>query len=103
MLLFGSDLALAARAVRALADDLEMIGAGTAPTDADLARAPVISRWNPELNHDRRAAVSGVVSGDPRHPDGRPIWVDIVAADPDLTWIRGPRSWYRLGPAAVEL
>ena len=103
MFLFGSDLALAATTLRALADDLDKIAAGEAPTAAQLALAPVISRWRPELNRHRRAALSGIVSGDPLYGHGERIWLELLAADPDLGWVRGLLSWYRLGPAEAEL
>lgn len=102
MLMFGEP-AIAARRLRALADDLDKIAAGQAPSAADLAGAPTISRWRPELNERRQAAVSGIVSGDPLHADGTRIWLDIVAVDPDVAWILSLFGWYLLGPAEDEL
>ena len=103
MFLFGVDPEMAAQHLRGLADDLDAIAAGKAPTAANLAGAPLITGWRPELTDRRDAAVSGTVSGDPVHPDGERIQVEIVAADPDLGWVRGLLSWYRLGPSASEL
>lgn len=103
MFLLGIDPEVAASHLRGLADDLDAIATGCAPTDAHLAGAPVITGWRPELTDRRDAAVSGIVIGDPFYPDGARIQVEIVAADPDLGWVRGLLSWYRLGPSASEV
>ena len=97
MSLSGNDLPVAAKYMRALADDLDLIASGAAPTEAQLLGAPVISRWKPELTDNDDVAVTGVISGDTFHADGETIQVEIVAADQDLAWIRGLLGWYRLG------
>jgi hypothetical protein len=102
MCLFGNDLAVAAQYMRALADDLDLIAAGAAPTKAHLAGAPVISRWRPELTDSDDAAVSGIVSSGSFCTASERIQVEIVAADPDLAWIRGLLGWYRLGAPESE-
>lgn len=83
--------------LRVLADDLDRIAAGTAPGPAELAAAPLLLAWRPELGAHDEPAVSGMVVGDPYRPDGERIRIEIVAADDDLAWVRGLLGWYRLG------
>jgi hypothetical protein len=101
-MLAGNDLAVAAKYMRALADDLDRIAAGGAPTAAELAAAPVIDRWRPELSEHDEPAVSGIVSGDRFHADGERLRLEIVAADPDLAWIRALLGFYRVGVPESE-
>ena len=103
MCLFGTDLSLAASYLRQLADDLDLIASGAAPTEEDLAAAPVLNRWRPEMSARGHAAVGGIVSGDELYEDGEFVHIEIVAADPECTWIRSLLGWYRLGDEMQEV
>lgn len=93
---------VAASYLRSLAHDLEMISSGAAPTEQDLAAAPVLSNWQPEMSARGHAAIGGFVSGDELYEDGEFVHVEIVAADPGCAWIRSLIGWYRLAASAEE-
>jgi hypothetical protein len=97
MCLFGNDLDLAAKHLRQLADDLDMISSGGGPTDEHLAPAPELTNWRPQMSARGQAAIGGNVNGDEHYDDGQFVYVEIVAADPDCKWIRSLLGWYRLG------
>src|SRR4051812_11534012 len=102
MCLFGNDLDLAARYLRALAADLELISAGAGPSAEQLADAPLLDQWQPRMSSRGHAAIGGIVSGDELYEDGEYVNVEIVAADPDCAWIRSLLGWYRLGDEMRE-
>jgi hypothetical protein len=82
--------------LRALADDLDRIAQGTAPTAADLAHAPLLVDWRFMLTWAGVSLV-GFVAGHPlrgsRHIATSPVWV----LDPALRWARTLSRFYRLG------
>jgi hypothetical protein len=82
--------------LRVLADDLDRISAGRAPTLEDLAKAPVISQWEPKLTPAQEPAIRGVVHGHPAIPDGEFLRAEILAVDPNLSWIRTWTGFFRL-------
>lgn len=82
--------------LRVLADDLDRISAGAGPTDADLARAPILVDWEPKLTPAQEPAIRGVVHGHPAIPDGETLRAEILAVDPDLSWIRTWTGFFRL-------
>jgi hypothetical protein len=92
-----------AATLRVLADDLDRINAGAGPTEADLARAPVLFDWEPKLTPTQDPAIRGVVRGHPAIPDGEFLRAEILAVDPDLTWIRTWTGFFRLAEPSVEL
>jgi Family of unknown function (DUF6634) len=85
--------------LRALADDLDRIAAGEAPTAADLAQAPLLVDWRLMLTWAGVGLV-GFAAGHPlrgsRHIATSPLWV----LDPDLCWARTLSRFYRLGAPA---
>lgn len=88
--------------LRCLADDLERIASGSGPTDLEIAFAPVLSEWFPCVTSAADPAIKGVVSGHPLIPDGERLYAEILAADPDLSWIRTWGGFYRLGWSALD-
>lgn len=88
--------------LRKLADDLENIVAGKAPTEAELAEAPVIDCY--ALGSRPVAALLGCVSGHPvltglnRTVRTSEVW----AFAPDQGWARTWSRWYRLGQTYIE-
>jgi hypothetical protein len=82
--------------LRALADDLDRIAAGEAPTAADLAPAPLLVDWRFMLTW-AGVSLAGFVAGHPlrgsRHIATSPLWV----LDPDLRWARTLSRFYKLG------
>ena len=89
--------------LRALADDLDRIEAGAAPTKADLANAPILFDWEPKLTETHEPAIRGVVRGHPAIPDGEVLRAEILAVDPDLSWIRTWTGFFRLAEAFVQV
>jgi hypothetical protein len=96
----GYELERSAAHLRQLADDLEGIAAGTAPTAALLAAAPVLSQWRPELTPRNDPAISGVVTGHDSIADGDVVYIELIAGDPDMRWIKSFTGWYVLGTPA---
>jgi hypothetical protein len=86
--------------LRVLADDLDKINSGVGPTEADLDHAPTISDWEPKLTPTHDPAIRGVVSGHPAIPDGETLRAEILAADPNLSWIRTWTGFFRLAEPA---
>jgi len=82
--------------LRLLADDLDRISNGAGPTEADLARAPLLVDWHPKLTPTQEPAIRGIVQGHPVIPDGETLRAEILAADPDLTWVRTWTGYFRL-------
>jgi hypothetical protein len=82
--------------LRVLADDLDRISAGHAPTEADLAHAPILMAWEPKLTQADEPAIRGIVHGHPAIPDGETLRAEILAVDPDLSWIRTWTGFFRL-------
>ena len=87
--------------LRNLAQDLDDIAAGVRPTSDDLATAPILVDWEPRLSPAQGPAIRGTVVGHPTISDGETLRADILAADPDLAWIRSWAGYYRLGPEAA--
>jgi hypothetical protein len=81
--------------LRALADDLERIAAGTAPTAAELAGAPVMSDWRCVLSPAGLRLV-GRVRGHPRLGDTYAMTSQLWAAGGDGNWIRTMSRFYTL-------
>jgi hypothetical protein len=57
-----------AATLQVLADDLDRINSGVGPTEADLARAPILFDWEPKLTPTHEPAIRGVVRGHPAIP-----------------------------------
>jgi hypothetical protein len=89
--------------LRVLADDLDRISAGHAPTEMDLANAPVLAEWEPKLTAADEPAIRGVVQGHHAIPDGEHIRAEILAVDPDLSWIRTWTGFFRLAQQAGHI
>jgi hypothetical protein len=65
-------------------------------TEADLAHAPILLNWEPKLTPAQEPAIRGVVRGHPAIPDGETLRAEILAVDPDLSWIRTWTGFFRL-------
>jgi hypothetical protein len=85
-----------------LADDLDLIAAGAGPTEADLARAPLLVGWEPKLTPTQEPAIRGIVHGHPIIPDGEVLRAEILAVDPDLSWIRTWTGYFRLAEQSAR-
>jgi hypothetical protein len=89
---------LAAR-LRCLADDLDRIAVGQAPTPTELERAPLLVDWR-LIFALRGLSLIGFVAGHPllgaKHIITSPLWV----LDRDLHWARTLSRLYRLGVRA---
>lgn len=88
--------------LRTLANDLERIVAGEAPTETELAEAPIIDRYY--LGTRSVAALGGFISGHPVLPgDHRPARTsEVWAYAPEQGWARTWSRWYRLGRTPIE-
>lgn len=85
---------------RALADDIERIVAGVAPTDAELAAAPLIDHWSPAFIE--RPILIGGLTGHPLLGDATfARTTDLYAIDAHGRWARTWSRYYRLGRPAV--
>ncbi|UPT92438.1 hypothetical protein HAP41_0000049225 (plasmid) [Bradyrhizobium barranii subsp. apii] len=82
--------------LRVLADDLDRIRAGGAPTKAELAKAPLIVDWRLVLTQIGLRLL-GFVAGHPRLGNINAMTSQLWAAGPDGTWIRTLSRFYRLG------
>jgi hypothetical protein len=87
--------ALAAK-LRVLADDLERIAAGAAPTAVELANAPLLVDWRCILS-PVGLRLLGHVTGHPRLGDTDAMTSQLWAAGGDGRWIRTLSRFYRLG------
>src|ERR1700690_2333975 len=90
-----------AATLRVLADDLDRINSGAGPTEADLVSAPILFDWEPKLTPTHDPAIRGVVRGHPAIPDGEVLRAEILAADPDLSWIRTWTGFFRLAGSSA--
>ena len=83
--------------LRRLADDLDRIVAGTAPSAIELARAPLLVDWQIVLGLPSGVSLVGFAAGHPvlgtKQIVTSPVWV----LAPDLTWARTLSRFYRLG------
>ena len=81
----------------------QCIEAGEAPTEADLAGAPILRDWRRAVHLiTGTLALEGMVTGHPQF-DGQ--WVTtspLVALDPEGRWARTLSRWYRLEEPASE-
>jgi hypothetical protein len=82
-------------ALRRLADDLERILAGHAPTAADLADAPLLDPWM--ATFEFVPVLAGRVTGHPVLGDRGMQTSPIFALDPHRCWARTATRFYRLG------
>lgn len=89
--------------LRELADDLDRIAAGAGPTAVELAEAPVLFDWEPKLTATHEPAIRGVVLGHPAIPDGEVLRAEILAIDPDLSWIRTWTGFFRLSEPSAQV
>jgi hypothetical protein len=82
--------------LRGLADDLERIRDGSAPTYGEIAKAPSIDRWRAMVTPLGLRLV-GSVSGHPRLGSSVALISQIWAADGEGRWVRTLSRFYRLG------
>jgi hypothetical protein len=85
--------------LRSLADDLERIRSGEAPTSAELERAPLIKNWRPVLT-PLGLRLTGFVYNHPLFGTRPTIISQLWAADADGRWVRTLSRLYRLGRSA---
>jgi|APMI01.1.fsa_nt_gi hypothetical protein len=84
--------------LRELADDMEAIEEGVAPTEQDLMSAPVLTGWS-QLPQ-QVPVIAGIVAGHPSLQNF--IMTSQVYASDGRTWVRTLSRWYRLGPPTAE-
>lgn len=87
--------------LRSLADDLERLANGEAPTVADLDGSPLLSAY-----YTSRRTVQcliGRVEGHPIISDKMVTTSDLWAIAPQHGWARTYSRWYRLGESEAEL
>lgn len=87
--------------LRRLLTDLERIRAGTAPTDTELAGAPVLDNW--ALGWRPTQCLAGEVHAHPLQDDRRLISTSqVFAIDTRGFWARTYSRFYALGRPAEE-
>lgn len=84
--------------LRDLADDLEAMDRGEAPTAEDLALAPVLEDWANEIVPVR--ILRGLAIDHPSIRNGRPVRTTQVMATDNATWARTISRFYVLGTPA---
>jgi hypothetical protein len=82
--------------LRRLADDLDRLRAGTAPTAAELANAPLIVDWRCVLT-PVGLSLAGFVAGHPLLGNRTARTSQLWAADSGGRWVRTLSRYYRLG------
>ena len=87
------------RRMRRLADDLDRIAAGRAPTANDLKFAPLLVDWQLAMTW-KGICLTGFVAGHPLLGNRRIVTSGLWALDPELRWGRTLSRFYRLGLSA---
>jgi hypothetical protein len=82
--------------LRGLADDLDRIAAGHAPTPADLDHAPLLVDWRLTLTWNG-FCLTGFAAGHPRLGARTIVTSHLWALDPERRWARTLSRFYRLG------
>jgi hypothetical protein len=82
--------------LRRLADDLDRLRAGTAPSVQELVDAPLIVDWRCVLT-PVGLSLAGFVAGHPLLGNRPARTSQLWAADPDGRWVRTLTRYYRLG------
>jgi hypothetical protein len=82
--------------LRRLADDLDRIAAGRAPTPADLDHAPLLVDWRFALTWNG-FCLTGFAAGHPRLGARTIATSQLWAFDPERRWARTLSRFYRLG------
>ncbi|EKS34518.1 MAG: hypothetical protein GY844_11515 [Bradyrhizobium sp.] len=85
--------------LRRLADDLDRVHAGTAPTARELAGAPLIVDWRCALT-PTGLGLAGFVAGHPLLGTRSARTSQLWAADAGGRWVRTLTRYYRLGISA---
>ncbi|MGY4349011.1 hypothetical protein ACVWXM_005478 [Bradyrhizobium sp. GM7.3] len=85
--------------LRRLADDLDRLRAGTAPTAAELANAPLVVDWRYVLTPVGLSLV-GFVAGHPLLGNCEARTSQLWAADAGGRWVRTLSRYYRPGISA---
>lgn len=85
--------------LRRLADDLDRVRAGTAPTAQELATAPLIVDWRCVLT-PVGLSLAGFVAGHPLLGTCPARTSQLWAADTGGRWVRTLSRYYRLGISA---
>lgn len=68
----------------------------TAPSEADLADAPVLDCWRPLISHRGDLILWGMVSGHPRLGNNQITTSQLIAVNTARGWARTASRWYRL-------
>ena len=82
--------------LRRLADDLDRIAAGTAPTQMDLKTAPLLVDWQ-LTTRLTGICLAGFVAGHPLLDNRRIVTSHVWALDPGYRWARTLSRFYKLG------
>jgi hypothetical protein len=82
--------------LRRLADDLDRIAVGRAPTAADLNTAPLLVDWRMALTWNG-LCLTGFAAGHPLLGSKQIVTSHLWALDPDRQWARTFSRFYRLG------
>ena len=85
--------------LRSLADDLDRVRVGSAPSLADLATAPMIAGWRTVLSPLGLRLV-GTVTGHPLLGNRTALTTQVWAADSQGQWVRTLSRFYHLAPAS---
>ncbi len=83
--------------LRRLADDLDGIAAGTAPTAIELAPAPLLVDWQIIVGLPSGVSLVGFAAGHPLLGTKKIVTSPLWVLAPDLTWARTLSRFYRLG------
>lgn len=94
----AADLRALAAVHAALARDLRRLAAGTAPSPAELAAAPVVTNWRVGIRPV--PALIGRVDGHPLLPRGPLTSSELIVLDRSRGVARTLSRWYVLGTAA---
>lgn len=84
-----------------LARDMERLRAAGAPSETDLAKAPVLHAWEPAFL--AAPCLVGAVSNHPLLGDKHIHTSDLVAIDTTAGWARTWSRYYRLGIPASKI
>ena len=82
--------------LRRLADDLDRIAAGTAPTQTDLKTAPLLVDWQ-LATRLTGICLTGFVAGHPLLGNRKIVTSHLWALDPGYRWARTLSRFYKLG------
>jgi hypothetical protein len=81
---------------------ISIAAAKTGPSAADLAAAPELDLWVPQVSFIGELVLDGEVRAHPILGDEAITTSPIIALNPDGSWARTVSRWYRLGRCGLE-